>query len=231
MTTRRDLLIGAACVAAAGGAYWLKPKKRLVLLSKGKMADAIPLKFGDWSAEASDGLVQPKTEGDLASTLYSEMVGRVYHQASTGAAVMMLVAYGDTQSDLLQLHRPEACYPAVGFNLLSSTPAELFLPDRVPMMVRHVVAAMADRQENIVYWTRMGEYLPNSGGEQRKARLRTAMQGYVPDGALVRFSMVGENAAASFGQMDAFIAELMGAVSVSNRPALVGTALAKAMVA
>jgi len=229
MTGRRDFLVGAACLSAAGAAYWLKPKKRLVLLDKGKMADAIPIKFDDWSAETADGLVQPKTEGELAATLYSEMVGRIYHQQSTGAAVMMLAAYGDTQSDLLQLHRPEACYPAVGFNIISSAPAKLVLPGQVPMLVRHVVATMGDRQENIVYWTRMGEYLPNSGGEQRKARLQTAMQGYVPDGVLIRFSMVDDDAPKAFDQMSLFIAELMQAIPADKRPALVGTALAKAM--
>ena len=68
MIARRDLIIGAACFGAAGSAYALKPRKQLVLLKGGKLADALPLTVGDWSAENSDGLVQPK-EGDLAATL------------------------------------------------------------------------------------------------------------------------------------------------------------------
>lgn len=230
MIARRDLLIGGACLAAAGAAYGLKPRKRLTLLKGGKMEDALPVNFSDWSAESSDGLVQPKT-GELAATLYSEMVGRIYHQASSGRSVMMLVAYGDTQSDMLQLHRPESCYPAVGFNVRSSVPAQITLPggDRLP--VRRLVAQAPGRQENIVYWTRMGEYLPGTAGDQRKVRLQTAMQGYVPDGALIRFSMVGDDSEAAFRLMDSFILGLLEAVAANKRPALIGSGLAKSMVA
>lgn len=231
MIARRNLLIGGACVAAAGAAYVLTPRKRLVLLKDGKLADAIPLNFGDWSAENSDGLVQPNTEGELAATLYSELVGRIYHQASTGEAVMMLVAYGDTQSDLLQLHRPESCYPAVGFNIVSSVPGKLTLQGGADVPVRRVVAAAQGRQENIVYWARMGEYLPASSGEQRKVRLQTAMDGYVPDGAMIRFSIVGDDAEAAFRKLDAFIPELLASVPAAKRPALVGTRLARTVVA
>ena len=231
MIARRDLLIGGACVAAAGAAYALTPRKRLVLLKGGTMADAIPIAFGDWSAENSDGLVQPKSEGDLAAALYSEMVGRIYHQASTGTAVMMLVAYGDTQSDMLQLHRPEACYPAVGFNLVSSIPGKLKLQGGAEVPVRRVVAAAQGRQENIVYWARMGEYLPASSREQRQVRLQTAMDGYVPDGGLIRFSIVGDDTEAAFKILDEFIPELLAAVPEKKLPALLGTRLAKTMVA
>ncbi|HEY9236158.1 MAG TPA: EpsI family protein [Phenylobacterium sp.] len=229
MTGRRELLIGVACVAAAATAYSLKPRERLVLLSGAKMADIVPLAVADWSAENSDGLVQGKAEGGLAATLYSEMVGRVYHQASTGAAVMMLIAYGGTQSDMLQLHRPEICYPAVGFQLMSTTATTLKLADGVSLPVRHVVARSQGRQENIIYWARMGEYLPASSGEQREVRLRNAMAGYVPDGALVRFSVVGDDAKTAFQTMETFIPELVEAVAASKRPALIGTQRASAM--
>ncbi|RYD48304.1 MAG: EpsI family protein, partial [Verrucomicrobiaceae bacterium] len=177
----------------------------------------------------SDALVQPKAEEGLAATLYSEMVGRIYHQASSGEAIMMLIAYGDTQSDLLQMHRPETCYPAVGFNLVSSKAGELSLPGGGKLPVRRVVASTAARQENIIYWTRMGEALPTSSGEQRRARLETAMEGYIPDGALVRFSMVGDDAEKSFATMESFIPKLLQAVPSNKRPGLIGTSLSKSL--
>ena len=226
---RRDLLIGGACLAAVGVGYALKPRKRLVLLAGEKMADVLPLTLGDWSAENSDGLVQPKSEDSLAATLYSEMVGRIYHEASTGAAVMMLVAYGDTQSDLLQLHRPETCYPALGFNLVSTKATSLALPGGAALPIREVVAAAQGRQENIIYWTRMGEYLPSSASEQREMRLRNAMAGYIPDGALIRFSVVGNDSERAFALMDRFIPILLEAVPSAKRKVLIGTELAKAM--
>lgn len=229
MIARRDLLIGAACVGAASTAYALKPRKRLVLLSGAKIADVLPIRFGDWSAENSDGLVQPKEDGSLAATLYNEIVGRIYHSGSDRAAIMMLAAYGGTQSDLLQLHRPEACYPAVGFDLLSSVAATLRLPGGARLPVRQVVAKSGDRQENIVYWTRLGEFLPQTSSEQREVRLRTALEGFLPDGLLVRFSVVGEDSKSAFNLIDEFAGALLASVTAKQRPALIGTNLANQM--
>lgn len=227
MIARRDLLIGGACLAAAGTAYALEPRKRMALLKGEKLADLMPISVGDWSAENSDGLVQPATEGSLAATLYSELIGRIYHQASTGAAIMMLIAYGDTQSDMLQLHRPEACYPAVGFRLASTTAGDLRLSRAGELPVRRVVATAPGRQENILYWVRIGEELPNSSGEQRKVRLRTAMKGLIPDGVLCRFSVLGDDPNTSFRLLEGFVETLLKAVPAKGLPALVGDQLAR----
>jgi EpsI family protein len=227
MIGRRELLFTAACASAAGVAYALEPKRRLSLLKSGeKIDDIVPVRFGDWSSEHSDGLVQPKAEG-LAATLYSEMVGRVYRDEVTGEQIMMLIAYGDTQSDLLQLHRPEVCYPALGLELQSVQPGEMKLAGGALLPVRRIVAKGSGRYENVVYWTRMGEYLPKSAGDQRKIRFKTATEGYIPDGVLVRFSVLGEDAKAAFALMDRFVPELLAATPAVQRNALIGTALAK----
>ena len=55
------------------------------------------------------------------------------------------------------------------------------------------------------------------------------MEGYVPDGALVRFSMVGDDADAAFQTMERFIPELLTAIEAPRRRALIGTQLAKTM--
>lgn len=229
MIGRRQLLFLGAAAGAAGVAYGLKPRRRLSLVKSGdKIEDIVPIRFGALSSEDSDGLVQPKTEG-LAATLYSEMVGRIYRNTETGDQVMMLIAYGDTQSDLLQLHRPESCYPALGFELQSVSAGDMKLPGGADLPVRRIVAKGADRVEYVVYWTRMGEYLPKSAGDQRSIRLKTAMEGYVPDGVLVRFSALGESPQAAFAMMDKFVPALLAATPAGRRNALVGSELAKAI--
>lgn len=221
---RRDLLFAGLAVGALGAAEALRPRRKLVLLKSGTVADAIPETFGPWEAHASD-LVSPEQAGRLAKTLYSEIVSRTYVHTETGDAVMLLAAYGDTQSDLLQLHRPESCYPAVGFTLQSARSVSLPVGD-AQLPAREVVATIEDRVENIVYWTRMGEELPRTGGEQRNARLSNAVRGYVPDGILVRASAIGESRE-SFEVLHRFVPELLRAVAEPHQPALIGTALAR----
>ncbi len=225
MIARRDLIMGGAAIAAASIGYGLRPRRQLKLLGDRKLANIIPPTVGPWVSQTDDNLVRPETEGRLAAMLYSEIVSRLYENADTGDTIMMLIAYGDVQSDLLQLHRPEVCYPAVGFRLAMSAPATIQVGSGgIPS--RRVVAARADRQENIVYWTRLGEHLPRSGGEQREARLLTAMQGYVADGGLFRLSMLGESQR-SFKVLETFAAQMIEAVPTAGRPALIGTNLAR----
>jgi len=227
MIARRDIILGGAALAAAGLAYQLKPRKRFSLLGKQKMAAIIPSAFGAWTAENDDNQVKPETEGKLAARLYSEMVERAYYDKNTGEAVMMLIAYGDTQSDLLQLHRPESCYPAVGFALLASHAGALPLTAGAAIPGRRVVAQKADRKENIFYWTRLGEYLPTGSGDQREARFLTAVKGYIPDGGLFRFSVVSDQSDEAFKTLDRFVREMVFAVPKSERRALVATELAR----
>lgn len=225
MIRRRDLLLGGLGLAAVGGAAALAPRNRLVLLRNTTIADTIPRAFGAWDAQTADDLVGPEQAGRLARSLYSELVSRVYHEASTGAGVMLLAAYGDTQSDLLQLHRPESCYPAVGFSLLSARSVNLQVGGAM-LPAREVVASKEGRTESIVYWARMGEALPQTGQEQRIARLKNAVHGDVPDGILVRCSSVGDPAAA-FPIVTRFVSAMLTAVPTNKRPSLVGTQLAQ----
>lgn len=225
---RRDLIIAGFAAAAAVAAEGLRPRKKLILLRSGKIDELVPKTFGNWSAEASSGLVSPDQAGKLAKSLYSEIVERVYTDEKTGAAVMVLAAYGDTQSDLLQLHRPESCYPAVGFTILSTKPKRLPISGQALLPAREVVASSEGRNENIVYWTRIGESLPQSGGEQRRVRLNDALRGYVSDGILFRCSVVGDSAAA-FQILEGFVPQLLSATKPKSRPALIGDRLASQM--
>jgi EpsI family protein len=228
--SRRDIILAGLGVAAFGAAEALRPRKRLVLLKDTTVELTLPLSFSGWVAQPAQGLVSPEQAGRLAQTLYSEIVSRVYVNEATGAAIMMLAAYGDTQSDLLQLHRPESCYPAVGYALRSARSVDLPLPGRGTLPARQVVASREAQIENILYWTRMGEMLPRTGREQRVARLQNAIRGYVPDGILMRCSLVQDDAAAAFKTLDGFVTLMLQAVPSDRRSALIGTELAKRFV-
>ncbi|WP_293680815.1 exosortase-associated protein EpsI, V-type [uncultured Phenylobacterium sp.] len=229
MSTRRDVILGGAAVASAGLALGLRPRRKLNLLGQRKIETIVPAAFTQWTSQVDANLLQPKIEGSLASKLYSETVSRIYYNEQTGDQVMMLVAYGNDQSDLLQLHRPESCYPAVGYSIVESRATTLPLGGGAALPCRRVIAEKSGYRENIVYWTRLGEFLPVSASEQRQARLEMAMRGYVTDGALFRCSMIGKDADAAFKDLDAFIASLLRSVTADGRPALVGNSLARAI--
>lgn len=217
---RRDVLMGAAGFAAAGAAFGLTPRKRLDLMRGAKLRDVVPARFGRWSSHVSEDLVQPKTEGTLAAKLYSDTLPRMYREVGSGQEVMVLMAYGSTQSDLLQLHRPESCYPAFGYAIQKSV-VGMVKHRRGDVPVRELVAAGPARTESILYWTRVGDALPLSGAEQRMDKLRMAIEGYVPDGLLARFSVSGGHAA-DFALLRSFAAGLLDAVTDARLLALTG---------
>lgn len=228
MIRRRDLLLGGLALGSLALAEGLRPRKRLRLLQRGTIGQSLPDILGPWTSQDTTNLVGPEAAGRLAQSLYSEIVPRIYTRAN-GDAVMLLAAYGDTQSDLLQLHRPESCYPAVGFSLQSTKAFDLPLSGTAVLPARQVVATKDGRAENILYWTRMGELIPQSSKEQRQARLENAMRGLVTDGILVRFSVVGESAA-SFAILNDFVPQMLSAIDRAKRPALIGTRLTREMV-
>ncbi|MBX3483733.1 exosortase-associated protein EpsI, V-type [Phenylobacterium sp.] len=226
MIKRRDLLLAGLAVGGLGTAEALRPRKRLTLLGKGAtISGALPQTFSGWESEDTT-LVNPAMAGRLAKTLYSETVSRLYYD-QTGHEVMMLIAYGDTQSDLLQLHRPESCYPAVGYTIQLSKATDVVVSPSVSVPARRVIASTEDRVENIIYWTRLGERLPQSAGDQRTARLQNAMEGYVPDGVLIRLSTFGDVPDVAFNTLDSFIPLMLRAVQPKQLPAFIGTSLAR----
>ena len=229
MLGRRELLLGVPLLAAAGGALALTPRKRLNLLNGKELEKLVPLSFAGWHVTPSNAVILPEErEGSLSSQLYSQTVSRLY-LSETDLPVMMVIAYGDTQSDQLQLHRPEVCYTAVGFEISDSTVVKLPVAPPEVLPVRQLVATSNDRIEPILYWTRIGDYLPASGNEQRLLKLRTEMSGYVADGVLVRLSTVAEPTPETFSALQRFAKAMLEATDPAGVPALVGRPLAAAI--
>lgn len=226
MLKRRELLLGLPLLGAAGAAFALTPRERLTLLGKKSLEDGIPKHILDWSVSPSNAVILPEAqEGTLAARLYDQTVSRLY-LSPTNIPVMMVIAYGSTQSDQLQLHRPEVCYQAVGFEVSESKAVRVPLNNEQSLPARQLVARNNDRTEPILYWTRIGDFLPASGTEQRLMKLRTEFQGYVADGVLVRLSTVAEPVPEVFETLKRFASALVHSADPLVQPALVGRPLA-----
>lgn len=226
--TRRHALMGVACLFAAGSAVALKPRNRVSLLGDNKLEKLIPTSFAGWTERPTDALITPEDENSLASRLYSQIVGRLYVN-DAGKMVMMLIAYGDTQNDLLQLHRPEVCYPAFGFSIVDTRRTDVQLGPKLAIPARALTATSSGRVEHILYWTRIGEHLPTNGQEQRVAKLSDQFAGIVPDGVLVRISTVGDDRDAAMLVNERFARDMVRAMAPQHRSALIGTDAARGL--
>lgn len=231
MIARRDLIIGAACLAAAGTGAALKPRRNVSLLGQNELlSEIVPATFGAWRSEDVGDPMAINGPETLSARLYNQLISRVYSNPDTGSSIFMLLAYGGRQTDELQLHRPEICYPAFGFDLLQNEAMTLDVAKGVTIPARRILADSESRRESVIYWTRMGEYLPSSGGQQREDRFRIALQGIIPDGLLVRFSTSPSNVSDAWEAIEAFVSTLVIAIPPKHRKVLVGTERANAMI-
>jgi EpsI family protein len=216
--TRRELLIGVGCLAASGAALALKPRHQIEFLGGDKIEALVPKRFGEWSFVASSGLVLPPQD-QLQDKLYTQLLTRTYANPA-GAEMMLLIAYNASQDGVLQVHRPEVCYPASGYRLTSIAEHEVPLAANLTIPSRYIVAETGLRREEIVYWTRLGSYFPKRWSDQRWAVFLQNLHGEIPDGLLVRISSAAPGLGA--GPLDAFARDLYAGVGPRMRRVLVG---------
>ncbi len=216
--TRRSAMVGGLLALAGGGALALTPRRREVTLA-GKLVDALPHRVGGWSEVPADGVIVPEETdpGDY----YDQVVARSFH--ATGAPeIMMLAAYGAAQRGLIRVHRPEVCYASAGFGLHGAHGQAVPLGAGHAIPGRTFTAERDGRREQVLFWTRVGDSLTLDSRLQKVAMLRRGLQGVIPDGLLVRLSVVGMEPAAAVRVLTAFGGSLVAAATPAARVLLVG---------
>lgn len=222
-TTRMRAAVAALLMAAAfATAMAWRPTVHLAdLRPKVNLETMFPKTFGDWVFDdrMPVQLVSPDTAA-LLNKLYNQTLSRTYVNPK-GERIMLSVAYGGDQSDGTRAHRPEVCYPAQGFELLSSR-TETLHGDAEGMRVRRLVARLGGRIEPITYWTVIGEQVTITGTEAKLAQLSYGMRGQVPDGVLIRVSSIDPDEAAAFKVQQRFISDMARAVDPTARAFVTG---------
>jgi EpsI family protein len=224
MPDRREVLMGLGCVAALGTAEALRPRRLVSYMQPGrKLADLVPRSLPGFHEGGTGDIIVPRTEGSLASTLYSDELARTYEPyGHDETSVMMLIAYGPAQTETLQLHRPEVCYPAIGFEIIGHSNVMLSCGPVGQVPAVALTAKQEGRIEDIVYWTRVGNDLPQTFHQQTWARLRQSLAGDVGDGTLARASAVRTSSDSQFGVVSKFMEALVAGVGPEGRRALIG---------
>lgn len=215
--TRRKVLLGGLLVAAAGVAFARQPDQTVDYLGNNELENIIPKSIGDWEFITSSGLVVPP-EDQLSRAIYSQLLTRAYSDG-TNPPIMLLVAQSSSQTGILQIHRPEVCYTAGGYQLSGIERHRIDLPTS-PVEAVSLTATNGPRIEHIVYWTRIGDHMPASWREQRLAVARDNLDGKIPDAVMVRVSTFGTNEAEAKAQLDGFVKALMQSLKPGARKVL-----------
>lgn len=211
-----------AMVLTAGAAHYVRPTvyladTRPVL----KIEPSLPQSFGGWrQVHVSGGVVNPQA-ADLLNILYSELISRTYVN-ERGDRVMLSIAYGKNQNDSFQVHKPEICYPAQGFQVKSNTPGYLSTAfGNIP--VRRLETFYGhNRPEPVTYWTTLGDQAVEPGLDKKIKEMRYAMKGYIADGLLFRISTVDPDSERAFEVHKSFVEALLGSLSTAERRRLAG---------
>lgn len=222
-TTRRALLMSAVMCSAAAGAYALRPARERTNSGQPSIdLDAmVPRQFGAWREEVQQvaQVVNPQTQ-ELLDKLYNQILSRSYVNGQ-GERIMLSLAYGGDQRGSLEAHKPEVCYPAQGFQLLSEADGTLDTPyGHIP--VRRLNTSLGRRAEPLTYWFTVGESTVQSRWEKRLIEIRLTLTGQIPDGLLFRVSSIDSDPVRAWRVQEGFVKDLLGAVEAKDRARLAG---------
>jgi EpsI family protein len=220
---RINILLGLALLTTAVGTSLLTPVTRLAAArERFDLAAAIPARFSGWTVDTGLAPVTPNPDSQAAlDRIYDQTLARTYIDAN-GQRVMLSIAYGGDQSKALQLHLPEVCYVAQGFQIVQKGEGTL-ATGFGSLPVRRLVARADMRNEPITYWITVGDQLTRSGFAQKLQLLAYGLSGKIPDGMLVRVSSITPDALAAYQLQDGFSAALLAALTPQARTRLLGS--------
>lgn len=217
-----SIVLGVAMAGTSALTGALTPRPRAPLPHERFVLERmIPERFGPWVLDPSVVPLTPDPEQQgMLEKIYDQTLSRTYID-SRGQRVMLSIAYGGDQSKSLQLHLPEVCYVAQGFEMLGDSDA--VLPTRYGALpVKRLVARLNERNEPITYWITIGDKATRTGIQQKLRRLAYGLSGEIPDGMLVRVSTIQASASAAWQVQDRFVADMLGVLAPKDRAHLIG---------
>jgi EpsI family protein len=219
---RRNFFMLAFMMAASGLAWALAPTHHIA--DDGQKVDLeamIPTQFGPWHEDQRHTItiVDPQQK-ETMEKIYSQTLTRTYTD-DAGDYIMLSIAYGTDQSDSKQLHYPDVCYPAQGFQILS-TSIDAVKTDFGNIRVKRLVASLGQRNEPLTYWTTVGNKVVVGSTETKLEQLSYGFHGQIPDGLLFRVSSIDHDTHAAYAMQENFVREMLASVSANGRLKLAG---------
>ena len=219
-----SVILGVAMAGTSALTGALTPTQKVADARANFNLDAmIPKSFAGWTIDNSVVPLTPDpNQKELIAALYDQTLSRTYINAQ-GQRVMLSIAYGGDQSKQLQLHLPEVCYVAQGFDMLKDRRDELATGfGKLP--VKRLVARQNTRNEPITYWVTIGDKAVMSGLDQKMQRFLYGLSGRIPDGMLVRVSTIEADEGNAYKVQDRFVNQMLSALDPQARSRLLGAA-------
>jgi EpsI family protein len=218
--TRRHALMGLSMIGVAGIAALRMPQTLAKPIESKKFESMIPRTVGKWGVNASSEFVLPPPDS-MTERLYDNLLTRAY-VAPEERPVLMLIAYNNSQDGVLQVHRPEVCYPVAGYKLSETKILDVPTNGDQTIRGRAFTATAPTRTEHVLYWTRVGPHMPTSWAEQRMAVVKENLKKIEPDGLMFRLSIVSDDAQSALQTMTSFVKEFNGVLDGPARVLLFG---------
>jgi EpsI family protein len=220
----KNLVLMLLMLASAGLGVILRPTISIAdELPPIDLTTMVPKAFGSWHEDlyVSAQIIDPQQK-QMLDKIYDKTLTRTYVNTQ-GYRIMLSIAYGKNQSGTLQLHKPETCYPAQGFSLLSTQSGKLDLLGK-PIPASRLETSLGQRFEPITYWTVVGDHVSSSMTDKRITEVRYAMRGRIPDGMLVRISSIDKNSNNAYTIQSQFANNMIEAMMPEHRIRFAGTA-------
>jgi len=227
LPTRRQALVlaGALAGTAAFAALGRQGRGSHAPRNGVDLARLVPEAFDGWQVDPSTrAFVRAGESRGKAYGIYDQVLERTFMDAQ-GERIMLSVAYGGEQSTRLQLHRPEVCYRASGYEVDGAQTATMQLAGRsVP--VTRLVAHKPGRHEPITYWTVLGGTSGDGSGlAYQWRRVSSALRGELLEGMLVRISSIDPDPARAHATQSRFALALARVLTPPAQARLLGASI------
>ncbi len=223
---RTSALAALAMMLAAALASLATPQLH-ALSAAPSLENTVPMAFGDWKAVRDTQLQVDVSRGveTQSEQPYDQTVMRTYVN-SQGQRVMLALAWGERQRQDVKVHRPEVCYPAQGYSVVSlQVDKPLLMAGKAePVPTVSLLTQNRGSMEAVRYWIRIGTQYGGDGLKARWYILKEGLAGRIPDGVLVRASQrlrSSDEVAISQKTMADFLVELVEAVPGEYRNILI----------
>lgn len=217
-----SLYLSLIMVAISITAFSLRPTAKMSEQRQQiNLETMVPLQFGEWREDkASTALLVDPTVTESVNKVYLQSLSRSYIN-SKGQRIMLAIAYGGDQNDMMQVHKPEICYSAQGFNIEKSQDSQLHT-EYGQFTVRKMIAEKGTRLEPVIYWVTIGNKVAVNPLQWRLERIKYGLTGVVPDGLLFRVSTIGDQIDEEYKVQQQFVTDLMHAITPEARNRFLG---------